>query len=116
MANDTLTKYSQSSITGESWVRAKRIVIDNPNDDSKMIRFIEEMLINIDGRIIAEDLGSLRMDITDEDMGKEITIIDPTTGEPTGQRITYQELYGILFSAYLEQAALRDSQSPDTTE
>lgn len=104
-----MSKYNQTNIVGESWLRAKRIVIDNPYNAPKNVKFVEEKVFQLADKVLTEQSDVLNIKIaTEEEMLESIDIIDPTTNEPTGQTITYQELYAIIFSAYLKQAKLRD--------
>jgi hypothetical protein len=104
------TDYQYTAVTGESWLRAKRIVIDNPLNGLPIAKFVEERVVNIaGGEQYFRDQGTLEVPATEEQMGTEIPILDPTTGEPTGQVVTYGEAYNLLKSAYIHFAQLRDN-------
>lgn len=106
-----MSNYQQTSITGESWLRAKKIVIENPVNKTKRVRFFEEKVFAVNGSTLAEDSDILDVVIADEnDLAEELEIIDPETGETTGNRITYGDFYAILFSAYMKKALERDSK------
>ncbi len=106
---NSLKKYSSSSVTGESWTRAKRIVIENPLNLDNLIKFIEEKVIIMDGEYIHLDQGILDMKLGVDDLSTTFDIIDVTTGEPTGEKMSYGTLHSIIFSVYMALALERDS-------
>ena len=102
--------YQYSTVTGESWLRAKRIVIDNPLNGVPAVKFVEERVVNIaGGEQYFRDQGVLELTATEANMGNEIPLLDPETGESTGQVVTYSEAYTMLLSAYIHFADLRDN-------
>lgn len=104
------TNYQYTAVTGESWLRAKRIVIDNPLNGIPVAKFVEERVVNLaGGEQYFRDQGVLEGQLTVGQMGHEIPLLDPETGEPTGQVVTYGEAYIMLFSAYIHFADLRDN-------
>ncbi len=109
-------KYKQTSVTGESWVRAKRIVIENVLNEDNAIKFVEEKVTNLDGDNTSQDLGVLDNKVGDVDMSTEIPVIDPETGEPTGTSITYGELHAFIFSVYMALVNERDSTEEETVD
>jgi len=105
-----MSNYNQTSVDGESWIRARRVVIENPVFGDKRVRFIEEKAYVLDGKVVSEPYGSIDIVVDGaEDMLDEIDIIDPATGELTGYTMTFQELYAILYSAYIDRVKDRDS-------
>lgn len=104
-----MSNYQQTTVSGESWVRAKRIVIENPLGEISEVKFVEEKIVNADSTVFKKDLGVLNVESTDDNMSQEIPILDPSTGETTTQVVTYAEVYNILKSAYLHFAGLRDN-------
>lgn len=104
------TNYQYTTVTGESWLRAKRIVIDNPLNVIPSIKFVEERVVNIEGgEQYFRDQGVLEVVATESNMANEIPLLDPETGESTGQVVTYGEAYNLLKSAYIHFADLRDN-------
>lgn len=101
--------YKLSNVTGESWVRAKRIVIENPLNGRVVAKFVEEKVVNVDqGEQFFKDMGVLEIDPAPTTMAETIPVLDPTTGEKTGETVTYGELYTLLKSAYIHFALRRD--------
>ena len=113
-------KYQQTHVTGEQWLRAKRIVIDNPLDGLPTARFVEERVVNIaGGGQFRRDAGVLEVPATQESATQVIPLVNPETGEPTGESLTYLEAQVVLHSAYLHFADLRDNppaEEVDDTE
>ena len=111
-------KYQQTHVTGEQWLRAKRIVIDNPLDGVPIARFAEEVIVNIaGGEQFRRDVGVLEVPAGEEMLDEVIPLVDPETGEPTGESLTYAEAQVVLHSAYLHFADKRDNPpEPDEVE
>lgn len=117
--------YQHSNVTGESWTRAKRIVIENPLGETPVAKFVEEKVVNVDqGEKFFKDQGVLEVKTDTETMDEKIPIVDLTTGVDTGATITYGELHALLKSAYIHYAKKRDTPptviqeeptSPDST-
>ena len=104
-----MSKYQEKQVSGESWVRAKRIVIENQLGEAPRAKFVEEKILVSDGEYFQKDLGILDIDPDNKHfVESDINLLDET-GSPTGQTISYRELNGILTSAYIHYAHLRDN-------
>jgi hypothetical protein len=73
----------------------------------KSIQFFEETAVTVDGTTINNHVSDIYEVITD--LSKTIELRDPTTGLPLGNSVTYQDVYVILHSAYLQAAEARDA-------
>lgn len=104
-----MANYRETGVRGESWVRAKRIVIDNPLEGIPNVKFIEEKVINLTDERYFKTIGSMEAPASEDIMHEEIPLIDPVTSLPTEKSITYGEAYNVLKSAYLHFAELRDN-------
>lgn len=104
-------EYKYTPVTGESWLRAKRIVIDNNLDQWPTLKFVEESVMNniSDGNLYKRDEGVLVVQSSVETMTEIIPILDPTTGVDTGTTVSFGEAYAILKSAYIYYAKKRDT-------
>ena len=103
--------FNQKTVNGESWTRAKRLVFENPLSGTMMLRFMEEEAIVIGEKVIREPAGSIDLEFkAAEDFMGMIDIMDPETGELTGSSISYQELYAIMYSAYIQQVKKRNGE------
>jgi len=105
--------YRQTEVAGESWVRAKRIVIEHPLSDAIRVKFVEEKVVVLGESHLAQDEGILELTLDQKDMGEVIDVIDPITREPLGQQVTFGALYAAIFSAYLQAAEKRDNPEPE---
>lgn len=101
-------KYKQTEVSGETWVRASRIVIDNPLDQPKTISFVEDTCIQVPGKVMSEYNGVLQLQVDESNMQDAFPLINPFTGALAGTTITYGEVYAIIYSLYLNKAEERD--------
>jgi hypothetical protein len=113
--------YKETSLAGTSWVRCQAIVITNPlagtedNDPRTGLpvgptaHFTEEKVVTMEGADLRIPAGSCSKPFNPTDT---ITLLDPATGEPTGEIVTHAALYGILFSLYMQTAVERDTTNP----
>lgn len=109
------TNYKESALAGTAWNRCHTIAVMNPRGFPPAIQFLEERVIALDdGQEIRQNLGPIDV-IYDPD--RIIPLLDPTTGESTGQVATYSQVYQILYSAYISAAQARDASMarPDVT-
>lgn len=70
-----------------------------------MAYFQEEKAIAFDGAVLLADRGSCGVAF---DAQASVSMLDPQTGEPTGQTFTHADLYKMLFSLYMDTAKKRD--------
>lgn len=104
--------YKQTQITGESWVRASKVLIDNPLEDVASIRFVEENVLNLGllGKLSTPSINVITERLTKETTNTTFDILDADTLEPTGVVMTYQDVYKLLNSLYMHLAHKRDAQ------
>lgn len=102
-----MSNYNEQAVSGTEWRRSKRIVINNPLDGQREVRFDEESVLRTEtGLTTSQAHGYLTSPYAPAAV---IDIYNPETGQPTGQTITQAEAYGILFSAYMTAATARDT-------
>ncbi len=105
--------YQESKVTGQAWQRCHQVVIENPRHGSKVVRFDEERILALDGDAeVRTPAGTLAVLF---EPGAEIPLRDPTTGELTGNSISYGEAYMVIYSAYLAAAQDRDAAAQPAT-
>lgn len=104
--------YKEQSISGTSWQRCNRIVIENQYGELPFIAFEEQNIVNIDGSLIKNGVGNITIQF---DPNAEFDIYDPVTLQPTGQRASHTQMYGLLFSAYMTAAKARDVAKQNAT-
>lgn len=101
-----MADYKETTVAGSSFSRCRLIEIRNPYQQMPSVVFTEERITNLDGRTL-RDQPDAPMQIG-YDPTTAIPMFDPTTLHPTGQSITMQEVYAIMFSAYFHFATQRD--------
>lgn len=105
-----MADYQEANVSGKSWHRFGRIVIDNPRNGVPTILCVEQEVTSLGEKEIVRDIGNLGFVF---DPNAVIPILDPTTMQPTGQTISGTELYVSIFSAVMQQAAIRDAALPE---
>lgn len=103
-----MSNYKQSTVTGDSWVRAKRVVVENPLNGTPAISFIEERVINLPDQVITQSAGNVAEPFTPENALEEFPLRHPETGVLIGS-LTYQDVYVMLHNLYMHVAAKRDA-------
>lgn len=104
-----MNNYKESQLTGTQWIRATRVVVENPYNQNPTINFIEEAAMSVGAsgeNIITRLCGNL---IESFNPSKEVPILDLITGEPTGLTFNHMELYQMLNSLYMQLAIERDN-------
>jgi hypothetical protein len=90
--------YKESTVSGESWIRSPRVVIDNIYRVAPLIHFFKEKII-IDGDdAITKDLGSIYETMTDPT--QEFPLLNPETGEEIGTA-NYMQTYTMMHSLFM---------------
>ena len=102
-----MANYKETSGSGTSWIRANRVMILNPLEAEipKQISFFEETVAKIGDSTIKSESGYVPTYYSPD---KLIELIDPKTGEPTGETILQSKVYQALYSLYLAAAQQRD--------
>ena len=99
--------YKQTTVSGESWVRANRVVIENPLNSIPSISFVEEKAINIGDETIKKLVSNVGAEMTDP--AKTFQLVNPATGLPTGTTATYGDIYVMIHSLYMDLVNQRDA-------
>jgi hypothetical protein len=99
--------YNDVPITIQQRRRACQVVIDNPKVGAPRISFLEEIVRAFpDGTSEAVPVPGMTLEY---DPALVVNLIDPTTGAPTGQTLTAQQMYVSLYSLYFQLAQARDA-------
>jgi hypothetical protein len=113
--------YNQSNVSGTSWTRCRAVTINNPLPGKGVIDFLtskptgpncvftEEIAVALDTETLTYDSGACQ---TLYSPTAVIQILDPATNNPTGETVTQQNLYNILYSLYIATAKARDAANP----
>lgn len=103
--------YQETQVTGSRYRRAKYVNINNSKGQVPQISFEEERITVLDdGKSFSESVGSLS---TAFDATSIIPLLDPETGEDTGNTMTQAEVFQALYSLYFKLAAERDNPTEE---
>lgn len=101
--------YQEVEVAGSSYVRSVRVRIENPISGKKSISFEEERVFSLGGgKTISEHFGYVNESFDASSAQSDFSIVNPENGEPTGEKMTYAQLYVALHSLYLSLARRRD--------
>lgn len=102
--------YNEQTIAGIKWQRCYQVIANNYLNTivpgTKSINFNEEEAVTIDGA--PRSLGPKTSCTLQYSPAGVIDILDPSTGEPTGETVTHEKIYQMLYSAYIATAKARD--------
>lgn len=102
-----MPNYKESDVSGVAWQRCHTVTIENQLELPKKVNFQEEQVIDISGKIYHEWVSGCSKDYS---ATASFPILDPLTGNETGQTMTHEELYVALYSLYMQTASERDSE------
>ena len=102
-----MADYQETTIPGTSYKRANEVFISNPLNGARTVRFSEELVINIFRKPQRVPQGVFDVILTDANKSTLFNVIDPASGATISQ-MTYEQIYDILFSLYLDSANKRD--------
>lgn len=101
--------FRQSDVVGSQWRRSNHGEFNNPYGGQAWIRYDwEDRVVLADGQSIGTPAPSTIRYF--DNPGAELAILNPETGEPTGQIITHGALYAILWSLARESALLKEEE------
>ena len=103
-----MANYNETPVVGSTWTRCANIYISNMYGVTPVITFGEQQLVVLD-TLSPMVVNTNQSCFTEFDPTAEIVILDPATGTPTGQTVTQQQLYDILYSLYIATAQARDN-------
>ncbi|CAB4136579.1 hypothetical protein UFOVP306_32 [uncultured Caudovirales phage] len=107
-----MANYNETSVAGNIWTRCSSVHIVNNYGATPQIIFGEQQLIELNNLPSMVTSGGTSCSAS-FDASANIAMLDPATGNATGQTVTQQELYNILYSLYIATAKARDaSQTP----
>ena len=102
-----MANYKETTVAGSSYTRCNQLLISNRLGIAPKIRFDEQVVVSLEsGGSIVTGSGNIEIDF---DANKQIPLLDTTTGEATGQTVSYAMAYTILHSAYIAAALERDA-------
>lgn len=101
-----MPEYKESNVNGVSWNRFKEIRICNPRNEVPHVICSEEQVVSADGAEQRTEIGSMGFRF---DPSIEFPVLDPSTNQPTGQIATGAQVYALIYSYVLAEAAKRDA-------
>ena len=103
-----MANYNEVTSQGTMWTRCYEIVVVNPFAGlQKTAKFFEEDVVVLDGKIISNRKGYIQKVFNPGDV---VQLRDPQTNQVTGETITHEQIYNILYSLYMTRAIERDEQ------
>jgi len=108
-----MPNYNETAVTGESYQRTNRIIIDNPYQAAPRIIFEEERIINLGDEVVKKPVTALQVAFDETEV---INVMNPLTNELTGTTITMGEIYALIYSVYWQKAQERDSAATGGVE
>lgn len=105
----SMANYKESNVSGVEYQRCHQLKIFNPLIGAKAAEFYEEKILTINNTFVVTGSDSCRKVFNPAEV---INLLDPATGNPTGETVTHQKLYEILYSLYLQTALERDNPTP----
>lgn len=109
-----MSRYKETTLTGESYVRANQITVQNPLNQNPFIIFTEEQVINLpDGEEIKRPISNVSETLNlydgESNINESIQLVNPITFEEIqGATMTYEQIMTALFSLYYHVSAKRD--------
>lgn len=97
--------YREQTETGTSWRRCHEVHIYNPLDGAKTVRMDEQDVVTFNGKTVSMNVGYITKEF---DPSGVIALLDPETGQPTGETMPQAALYQALYSLYMQCATERD--------
>jgi hypothetical protein len=105
--------YKESSVTGTQWQRCNDVHIRNPLGQTPTVAMAEELVTAMGAQTYSKPVGYLSFPFVPSET---IVILNPLTGQITGQTMTMQDVYVALWSVYMAKAAERDAAGPQFQE
>lgn len=102
--------YRKQTVSGTSFQRCRSIMADNEDGSQPKLIFSEERVTEMsDGTKMREPVAQFPPLILAMEPGQTFPLLDPATGLQTGQTVSHEQVYAILFSAYMHAATERDA-------
>lgn len=100
-----MADYKQTTIAGDLWHRFGGIHISNPRPGQPTVLCVEQEVLALPTGELIRDVGNLGFIF---DPSAEFKILNPITNEPTGAYATGAQVYALVFSYVMAEAAKRD--------
>lgn len=102
-----MANYRQSAVSGESWERACRVVVEHPYGGSPSANFVKECVVNLGDMTVQQPAGNVYVAF---DPAAEIVLVNPVDGAPINQTVTHEFLHTIMHSLFIQEAKKQDER------
>lgn len=102
-----MPSYRETTIAGTQYQRCHQVLIHNPLNGQAIIEMFEEVVATFGNAAYSKPSDGLRFAF---DPAESIPLLDPTTGDSTGQTMTQEQIYRAIYSLYIAKATARDAE------
>lgn len=100
--------------TKQVWWRSNRVRVENIYEQVPVVFFDEEQITKVGDEVIKQEtVGGLTLTY---DPSYTIAIVNPLDDQPTGQTMTLQDGFVMMYSLYKQLAEARDTPPPPPEE
>ena len=100
--------YKETDVSGKSYRRCRSIEISNPLDKAKGVAFQEEQITTLGEDVLRKPSRLLTEEFNIGNATTPFDLLNPEDNSVLGT-MTYQEVYGVLYSLYLHVAKKADA-------
>lgn len=108
--------YKRQNAEVSTYLRANKIVMNNPLSGIPDIHIYEERVLDMAGEVSTRPVTIFSKPFSPTNAATEFALLDPETFSPTGQTVTYADVYAIIASLYMSLAHERDVLVESTAE
>lgn len=108
--------YKRQNAEVSTYLRANKIVMNNPLSGIPDIHIYEEQVLDMAGEVSTRPVTTFSKPFSPTNAATEFPLLNPETLEPTGQTATYLDVYTIMASLYMSLAHARDVLVEPTEE
>ena len=109
-----MSKYNNTDVVGESWVRSNKVFCTNLYGQNPTIYYEEELFNFTDGKVVNSNYSPMipaNETFTPETANTEFQLISPITEELLNKTATYEDVYVLLHSLYFHLVSKRDENA-----
>lgn len=99
--------YKEKSVNGIEWQRCNAITILNSYNTVPLVRFEEETVIQMSESYLTKPV--IEPIMVEYNPTKTFEVLNLSDNTPTGVTMSYEDVYKILYSLYIQVALERDA-------
>jgi len=99
-------EYSESTVSGNAYIRARKVIIDYALDQIPVATFIRERVMTLGGETIKTSVVNVSSTYNPT---AEIALRDPDTGELTNETMTHAQMFKALYSLFYQLSMEADA-------